>query len=116
MSGNPGKYNFTIYRGATFSRQFLYADSNENPINLSGYTAEFKACLLTNEGQVIFDFTAAPEVVLGGALGTITLLLSAAQTEALAQADLVYSLTISAAGVVTPLLIGEISVSSDILP
>jgi hypothetical protein len=34
----PGKYDITIYQGATFDLPIQYRDSNNAPVNMSGYT------------------------------------------------------------------------------
>jgi len=33
----PGKYDITIYQGATFDLPIQYKDSNNLPVNMSGY-------------------------------------------------------------------------------
>lgn len=34
----PGKYDITIYQGATFELQLQYKDNTGTPVNMSGYT------------------------------------------------------------------------------
>ena len=34
----PAKYDITIYQGATFDLPLQYRDSNNTPVNMSGYT------------------------------------------------------------------------------
>lgn len=36
----PGKYDITIYQGATFEMGLQYKDSTGVPVNMSGYTVE----------------------------------------------------------------------------
>lgn len=38
----PGKYDITIYQGATFELQVQYKDSAGTPVNMSGYTIASK--------------------------------------------------------------------------
>jgi hypothetical protein len=40
---NPARYDLKIYKNTTFRNIFYYTDINKNPINLTGYTAEFRA-------------------------------------------------------------------------
>jgi hypothetical protein len=35
---SPGSYDITIYQGATFELELEYADENNTPVNMSGYT------------------------------------------------------------------------------
>ncbi len=36
----PGKYDITIYQGATFEMGLQYKDSTGTPVNMSGYAVE----------------------------------------------------------------------------
>jgi len=38
----PGKYDITIYQGATFKLALQYKDSTGTPVNMSGYTVAAK--------------------------------------------------------------------------
>lgn len=38
----PGKYDITIYQGGTFKLDLQYKDSNDTPVNMSGYTVTAK--------------------------------------------------------------------------
>lgn len=38
----PGKYDITIYQGATFKLALQYKDSTGTPVNMSGYTVTAK--------------------------------------------------------------------------
>jgi hypothetical protein len=35
---SPASYDITIYQGATFELELEYADENNTPVNMSGYT------------------------------------------------------------------------------
>lgn len=116
MSISPGKYSFTLYQGATFSRILTWKDANEDAINLTGYTARLQmresvdadapfATLTTENGGI----------TLGGAAGTIMLGLSAADSEDIEALSGVYDLElVSAGGVVTRLLEGEVTISREV--
>lgn len=111
MSADPAIYDgMTFYRGASFTRTFAYKDADENPIDLTGYTGEFRARANLDASENVLDFTTSPGLILGGTAGTIALTVSATQTAAIEQDELVYSLTITSGSTVTPLLIGNIPV------
>jgi len=69
--------------GTIFEETFLYADSDSVPIDLTGVTAVV-SIFNVDTGEVVFtaDETSS-SIVLGGALGTVTLLFTNAQIEAL---------------------------------
>ena len=35
---SAGRYSFTIEQGTTFQLELIYKDSNQTPINLTGYS------------------------------------------------------------------------------
>lgn len=37
---DPGRYDITVYQGATFALDVQYRDSNGTPVNMSGYGLE----------------------------------------------------------------------------
>lgn len=114
MSANPGTYNFTIYKGTTFSRVFTYKDSTGALIDLTGYTATFTAKPSTTYGTNAIALTGSPGIVLGGTAGTITLTIDATTTGALTDDLYVYSLRLtSASGIVSGLIKGTITVSNE---
>lgn len=68
--------------GTVFNETFTYTDSNDNPINLTGYTAEFE---VTNfdSGASVLTGDENDIVTLGGTAGTVQVQLSNPQIEAL---------------------------------
>lgn len=113
MSFLPVKYNFTIWKGATFSKRLtLYTGEQGSAArDLTGYTAllEIKD---KPEGAVLMTLnTANSRIVLGGATGNIDLLISATDTGTINWQGGVYDLTIqSGAGVVDAILTGGFTV------
>lgn len=112
-----GRYSFTIEQGATFSRTITWRDNASALIDLTGYTARMK--VKDSAGATILELTTEnSRITLGGAAGTIALLLTAAVTGALVatEADaLTYDLElVSAGGTVTRLLQGRTSVSAQV--
>jgi len=106
----PGVYNFTIPQGATFSRVITWRDSANALINLSGYTARMKA---KNGAGTLLNLTNGSGLTLGGALGTITIELSAAETAALNFENARYDLELVNGANVTRLLEGTIKLSRE---
>lgn len=116
MTTSPGKYDFTIYRGCDFQRVFTYKDSSGALVNLTGYTANFIARPSQNYGADALSLSVGSGITLGGAAGTITILISDAQTTALNDDELVYSLKLTSGSITFPLLAGKINVSNEALP
>lgn len=116
MTTTPGHYDFTIYQGATFSRVLTWRDENNDAINLSGYTARMQLRESTDAGDAFVSLTTENGgIALGGAAGTVTLTISAADTAAIGETAGVYDLElVSAGGVVTRLLEGEVLISREV--
>ena len=78
------KTNLTIEQGAAFSRIVIYRDSNGDPVDLSGYTAKMQIRKTKEGSTVILELsTSDGRLTLGGALGTITIALTTADTDSL---------------------------------
>lgn len=110
MTITPGNYNLTIYPGYSVNQTFTWLDQNGNPVNLTSYGALLEARYnLTDTSAFITLSTGAGSIVLGGSAGTITLIMSTAQTATLIPGIGVYNLQITtASGEVDPLLQGQI--------
>jgi hypothetical protein len=110
-----GTLDFTIEQGATFNLLLTWKINNV-AVNLTGYTARLAARVDVEDTEVILSLTTANGgITLGGALGTISLDQTAVQTTLLPAGQFVYDLElISAIGVVTRLLQGELSISPEV--
>jgi hypothetical protein len=77
--------NLILDQGATWVRIWTYQDSVGLPINLTGASAAFQARFGTAEGSLAFDLNTGAKggVVLGGALGTITVTIADTLSSAL---------------------------------
>lgn len=110
----PGKYNFTCPQGATFSRTLTYK-INDTPVNLSGYTARMQVREFHYSDDYILNLTSSSGITLGGAAGTIALLISASDTASLVPGNYVYDIEIiSVGGTVTRLIEGKFIVSPEV--
>jgi hypothetical protein len=108
-------YDILIEQGATFSLVITYKD-NDTPIDLDGYTARMQVRATAESATVLIELTTGDgRIVLGGAAGTITLTIAAADTAALTAGRALYDLElISGSGIVTRLIQGVCTISRNI--
>lgn len=110
-----GTYNITCEQGATFQRVITWKDKDGNLTNLSGYTAAMQVRASRCAPNVISTLTSAnAKIALGGALGTITLTLTATETAALPIGEFVYDLELTTGSTVYRLLAGTFTVSGEV--
>lgn len=111
-----GTYDFEIEQGTTFNKEFLYKDVNDDPVNLSGYTARMQVRSTVSSADVLLSLTTENgRITMGGAAGTIDLDLTATDTAAITWRRGVYDLEIvSSNGTVTRLLQGVITISREV--
>jgi hypothetical protein len=105
----PAPYTLRIVQGATYDQTFTwYLDSGQTQLaNLTGYSAAAKIANYPG-GNVSLDLT--PFLTLGGAAGTIRLVIPAATTATLVQNGASWDLRVTAPdGTVTRLLEGTVS-------
>lgn len=100
-----GRYDGQIPQGATWTKTITWkTGATPTPVNLTGYTARMD---LVSAGQPTISLTTAnARITLGGAAGTITLLLDATTTAAMAATTYAYDLELVQATTVTRLLEG----------
>lgn len=113
-----GLYNPTIEQGATWERVIYWKDENGALVDLSGYTAAATFRSSIEDATAIIELsTGGSGIVLGGAAGTITLTMTAAQTAALTAPDQgVWQLEMNnGSGVITRLLEGRYIVSREVV-
>jgi hypothetical protein len=110
------QFNIDIKQGATFQLTITWKDSAGTAINLTNYTARAQARLTYDTAATIFSLTSSSGITLGGAAGTIAILISATTTAALAAPwSGVWDLElVSSAGIVTRLLEGTATVSPEV--
>lgn len=109
MAGIAAKYDIICDQGATFNRVLTWQDSNGDPINLTGYTAKMQIRPEASSSTTTLSLTTEnSRISLGGAAGTITLTIAAADTAAVTAGQYVYDLElVSGAGTVTRLVMGS---------
>ena len=112
-----GVYDITIEQGADFSLPLTWKDGSGAPINVSGYSARMQVRENYDSDDYILFLTsdAGGGITLGGALGTVGVAISAADTALLAQVDAVYDLELeSPSGQVTRLTQGRVFISREV--
>lgn len=115
MTTQPGFYDFTIYKGATFSELLTWKDENGALINLIGYSAQFTGEGIDRQAPFLNLTTANGGITLGGSAGTITVSMNNTATAALIANDGIYNLELTAPdGSVTRLLEGHLYIAQEV--
>ena len=110
-----GIYNITAEQGSTFSRVLTWRDANDALINLTGYTARMQVRAdYTSLTTVLSLTTENGKITLGGALGTITLLVSASDMADISNGSFVYDLEMVNSTTVTRLVQGNFTVNAEV--
>jgi len=108
------KYDLIIEQGATFARTFTWKDSAGAAVNITGYSARMKIKTAIG-GETIATLTDVSGLTLGGAAGTIAVLISATATAAYTFKRARYDLElVSAGGVVTRLEEGNVILKAEV--
>ena len=109
-------FDLTINQGATFELTVTWKDSAGTAINLTGYSARMQVRETYSSSTSIVSLTNGAGITLGGAAGTIAIVISATTTAALtAPFSGVYDLElVNAGGVVTRLLQGAATVTPEV--
>jgi hypothetical protein len=112
----PGAYNITVFQGTTFSRVFTWKDSDDAPIDLTGYTARLQVRASAQSEDVLLELTSEDdEITLGDEAGTITLTMDPDATDALDFDRAYYDLELeSSGGQVTRLLQGAFRIADQV--
>jgi hypothetical protein len=82
----PTRQDLHVYQGATWRFDYLHAGADSAPVDLTGYSARMTVRSgygASSEVALATGSTDAGTISLGGALGTVTLSMTAAQSSAL---------------------------------
>ncbi len=123
----PGNYPLTIYQGQTYTQIFIWTcgpgtpgsvpasvpavGSTPIPVDLTGYTAtmQIRAVQMV-AGSLLYD--ASSDITLGGTAGTITLVISSADTGGFNWFSGFYDLFLTdSSGNAYPLLAGTVTIN-----
>jgi len=110
------KLNLKIDQGATFDQLVTWKTGTPPAaVNLTGCTARMQVRGKLADTVVLLNLATPTGIVLGGAAGTVTIKLTAAQTAAITWLAAVYDLEIVFAdGTVRRLLAGSVVVSPEV--
>lgn len=113
---SAGYHHFVIEQGATFSQVLTLKDSADSVINLTNYSsAEMDLRENPEASTVVATLTTSnSRIALGGAAGTVTLTITAADTANLTAGDGVYDLELVAGSNIYRILEGTYSVRRNI--
>lgn len=113
------QYDLCIPQYATYSRTFIWTASTTTPgtaggapqpVNLTGWTASLQIRAFPLASSILYD--ASSDITLGGAAGTIELVIPASATEGFTWFSGVYDMLLTdPSGNVTRFLWGNVTVS-----
>lgn len=110
-----GKYNILIEQGATFRKEFQWFDKDNNPVDITEYSARMKVKKNKQTKIALIELTDENEGIEIKGDGIFILHITAADTEKLAFTEGVYDLEFEAPdGTVTRLLEGSCTLSSEV--
>jgi hypothetical protein len=93
-----GVYNFVCEQGATFEKVLTLRDADQELYDFTGCTARMQVRKDAKATDVLISLTTSNgRLTLGGEAGTITFLISAADTSAIAREG-IYDLEVETAG------------------
>ncbi len=109
-------FDITINQGETFQLTLTWKDAAGVVINNTGYTAAMQVRETYSSSSTVVSLTNGSGITLGGAAGTVAIVISAATTAALtAPFSGVYDLElVSGGGVVTRILQGAAIVTPEV--
>ena len=110
----PARYNFDLRKGSSFSRQITWSSSGAL-VNLSGFTAAMQLKSAIGDSTAVLSLTDEDGITLGGAAGTIDIVITAAQAATLtAGVEYVYDIELYNGTSTYPILEGRIFVEGEI--
>jgi len=111
----PGKYDITMYQGASFDYTFAWK-IDDTPVNLVGYSARMQVRRSHPDPIVFIEMTTENgRITLGGSAGTISLQMPPEETEFVGAAVYIYDIELeSPQGEVYRLLEGKFIVSPEV--
>jgi len=112
---SAGALDIVAEQGATFLLALLWTDSNDDPIDLTGYTARMHVRHVPNASTFVVELTTENgRITLGGTAGTIGLSIDAEATAELSPGEFVYDLEMVDGDNVTRLLEGACLIHAEV--
>jgi hypothetical protein len=123
-----GKYSFIIEQGTTINFEIQYKDSNNDPVNLTGYSGkmQLKSSYADNSPTIYLTLSSSRNIDGTGlnfsgsnnstppTSGSIGIYISAASSSLLTFNSAYYDLEISSGSAVTRLLEGQVKLSQEV--
>lgn len=108
--------NLMLPQGATWSLSLTWRDSDDDPVNLAGYSAAMQVRRsYRSTSPAVLSLSSGSGITLGGAAGTIEVSVAAGTTEDISTGKYVYDLELtSGGGQVTRLIEGTITVTPEV--
>jgi len=107
--------NFKIIQGDTLVLSVIYKDNSGNPINITGYTAEFQVRDMPGGKTVCATVDTTNGIVIDGPNGKVTVTVSSDLTKKFSVPKSAYQLQINSGTVKTTLATGWFEVSKGII-
>lgn len=110
-----GRYNIKARQGSTFNFNFTIS-TDGTPWNLGvGYSAAMQVRTSTSSSKTVLSLTTGSGITLGGALGTVACVVSAATMATISAGNYVYDFELTYPdGTVVALLEGKFIVSPEV--
>jgi hypothetical protein len=110
-----GGYDIVADQGATYSQVFTWKDSNGDPVSLVGWTGRMQVRSRVPSATTVLDLTTANGgVTLGGAAGTVTVSVSAADMADVDAGVYTYDIELVNGSTVERLVMGTFTVRGEV--
>lgn len=121
----PAKVKLVIYQGATYWKEWIWKDANEDPINLTNYTARMQIREEVDSEEVLLEIlssgTSEKKLYIGGKVeddptnGKYGIWMDASVTAAITFESGVYDIELEdSAGYVRRIMEGKVQVSPEV--
>lgn len=113
---NPARHHLTIYQGSIFEKAFKLTNAENEPLDLTGYTARMQVRPYPGRDPVYINLVAA-DITIEGSQGRISFGLDADQTAALDFDEAHFDLELLPAGdpkKAFKLLFGEVTLLKEV--
>ena len=110
-----GGYDIVADQGATYSQVFTWKDSDGDPVSLVGWTGRMQVRSRVPSATTVLDLTTANGgVTLGGAAGTVTVSVSAADMADVDAGVYTYDIELVNGSTVERLVMGTFTVRGEV--
>ena len=108
----PAELNLTIYEGTNYNLSILWKDDNDNPVDLTNFTASMH---IRDTIESAAKIDCSPYFTLGGTAGTVSLALPATFIVDIGYTSGVYDIDLEdTSGNVYRLLLGTVTIREEV--